>query len=832
MAAPRGRGAAWAALCVLLLCQVRLSLAGDATLDGTSDVRESADEFLQEGNASSTSSGGAGPGGKPFSIIPGLAIMTDGMLSKGVTKADCQAKCSQDATCQSFSWSLQSKEGKRVNDCYTSKASLTYSEEFTTKVKSHRFARTGRWNTLPGMTLHSPDAWTRHRDNKTDAKCAEECAEEEPCKAFSYRHNDNLCLTTSVDIMYSDRFTYYEKTKANFTMPWRLSAKEQAVHIAKQTNERKATMVASILAAKKLKKGGGSEVALSAFTTLPSAAEILSSESMLTTPSIAIAIKQPEYLERLCQRMHDLMLGDCTKPWQTLPAEQKGTWADKAQYTSVRDRCDRVCFRAATIGAMSEANRNATLAAMPADLQSKTLTAKERADAVNDLPPQLRKTAIDAMDPDTRKATVAAMNPMKALSAMSTYEREHALAAMPKETKLMVKAALKAQKPQVDDPRKSVKTVIQIGGVAQSDFEHASVLTAYRAAVGKVTAVPTEDVTVNKVDMPTSAALGGHVQVATSIMFPDGKKATAGAHTLHENINLGGFAKTLVEEESKVGMTFKNLNVSLTKSEFSDTSNDQEEMEAAIRSSVVASSPDAELKAVNCPEAIALEIKTKAAEKKSEKESKKAKEMTAKANGDVSKMKEAEQKKIAGLNEAEVKKLKADEGKARSEAEKKLAVKQRQELMAFQTAETKTKMKQKLAAAERAEKRGAGASNDVVDRANQQGKDALMKGGKDAEMAVKTLKAGTKEGRAKAEEKKAAEAVQKSKIFGTKEEKKVKSDISKEKAEKKKMDDQLASKKSKSEAMKKKELADAKSKAAREAKVISDVEPPCVFVTR
>jgi len=523
-----------------------------------------------------------------------------------------------------------------------------------------------------------------------------------------------------------------------------MTSKEQAQQIATLPPAKRAAVVANMIAGKK--HAGGSEEALSAMSVIPATADVMKADMLLTSPSIQAALKKPMYFEKLCAQLHTMMSGDCSIKWATLSKASRMAWASRKQYEGVQERCDRICFRAATIGAISPARMNETLSAMPPELKTATLSPADRSKALLALPLPLRKAAVSAMEPTLRTATIAALPPLEGLRVMAASEKARALAAMSSSARLQAVHVLQG----AGEQNSTVTTEVKMAGVTELAMAEGPVIAAYKTCMAKAAGVSASEVhvvSVKPLSTTVRRLLSGGVSVTSAITLPDGVSSDGVLGRIEKDIGSGDFAKEFKKEAAKAGFQISPA-ATLVSSTASGGPVDQTAMAAAVSSSVKKSSDGSASSALNDPKVIALEIHEKTKAKQAVRDMKAAEAAKASSAEKVKDLQAKSEKQIREVRAAEKSKLTEMEAAATTEAKAELAKRETDTRLAFEASEAKTKSKEKVAQARREEQRIKDTEETIKKRAEKEGEKAISEGQKNAEVQVEKLKVGIEEAQA------------------------------------------------------------------------------------
>jgi len=144
--------------------------------------------------------------------IPYFKFSHDGQTSGFTTQAQCEALCTDDSFCLSFSYN------KLKSTCIVSKSCVQYDLEF------NFFAKKGDKDegavgfrdlgSMKYLMLGKGSSGVNPFVGKTQLWCREKCARVESCNSFCFRKRDNLCLTSSQELGYEQEWNYYEKAGA------------------------------------------------------------------------------------------------------------------------------------------------------------------------------------------------------------------------------------------------------------------------------------------------------------------------------------------------------------------------------------------------------------------------------------------------------------------------------------------------------------------------------------------------------------------------------------------------------------------------------------------
>jgi hypothetical protein len=148
-----------------------------------------------------------------YNKVPGFSLTAGGSTHEVSSEQECQAKCSPDTSCKSFSWREEDKQ------CITSTESLSYDPEFELYVRAKNSDSGQKFRFFQGM-VYRADGWDpilgkslQECETACDATCqGTECK----CHTFSYTMPDDdldkaQCLLSGKAISYSPGFTYFEK---------------------------------------------------------------------------------------------------------------------------------------------------------------------------------------------------------------------------------------------------------------------------------------------------------------------------------------------------------------------------------------------------------------------------------------------------------------------------------------------------------------------------------------------------------------------------------------------------------------------------------------------
>jgi hypothetical protein len=173
---------------------------------------DAANAMLSGATAEKGASLPATPPPPTFRNIPYFQFAHDGTTLQGYTKQECNAACSDDEHCMSYSYN----EGDQT--CIKSTSCVQYDLEFDFYAKKDKqeegavafahlgalkYLNTGKANTGVTASVGEPEA-----------KCEEKCKGEEGCNSFCYRKRDTLCLTSTQELGYSNGWSYFEKAGA------------------------------------------------------------------------------------------------------------------------------------------------------------------------------------------------------------------------------------------------------------------------------------------------------------------------------------------------------------------------------------------------------------------------------------------------------------------------------------------------------------------------------------------------------------------------------------------------------------------------------------------
>merc|ERR1711988_537503 len=143
--------------------------------------------------------------------ISGFALHASATTVKGKDITGCQAECTGQPSCRSFSYRAEDKT------CLWSTDSLNFDPDFIMMTKAMH-SNKKKYRVFQGLTYRSK-GWLKS-DGKTKKECEDLCTKSSSCKALSYRRKDMMCLLSGKGITYSPEFNYYEKSGLSVkTMP-------------------------------------------------------------------------------------------------------------------------------------------------------------------------------------------------------------------------------------------------------------------------------------------------------------------------------------------------------------------------------------------------------------------------------------------------------------------------------------------------------------------------------------------------------------------------------------------------------------------------------------
>jgi len=140
-----------------------------------------------------------------YAEIPGFKFTNQATEVTVESKGECEAKCNQEPTCESYSYAKMSHE------CLWSTNKMQYDPDF---IFSEKSSSGGSYHEFPGL-VNSAGAGMIKINGRTAAQCEEACNAAVNCEAISYRARDMLCLLTGSSVGFHSEFDYFEKEGTN-----------------------------------------------------------------------------------------------------------------------------------------------------------------------------------------------------------------------------------------------------------------------------------------------------------------------------------------------------------------------------------------------------------------------------------------------------------------------------------------------------------------------------------------------------------------------------------------------------------------------------------------
>merc|ERR1712086_866462 len=162
------------------------------------------------------------PLSKEFDEIQDFMLDTDGMYETVDTASQCRLKCTENAKCRSYSFSVKGNDKQPGPVCVITKKFVGFDPnwKFYTKTMAvdafGKLRLMGRFKSFEGMRYIDENHY-RKVTMVTEEQCLEACEEPAPegpeCRAFSYNRDKQICLLTDDGLRYSAGFTYFERNK-------------------------------------------------------------------------------------------------------------------------------------------------------------------------------------------------------------------------------------------------------------------------------------------------------------------------------------------------------------------------------------------------------------------------------------------------------------------------------------------------------------------------------------------------------------------------------------------------------------------------------------------
>jgi hypothetical protein len=157
----------------------------------------------------------------PFFMYKVLAKQVEANSVEG-----CQAVCSAQNKCKSFTWD------KRTKNCWWSVEKLTYDDDYDYSAKQQDEKGT-HWAETPGLRWTTPISKNLYKVSKE--QCRDACLKEgAACNAISFKKSTSTCIRSSEALPTSQHATYFEKNKDKYD-----KAETAAIEAAKRKLESK-----------------------------------------------------------------------------------------------------------------------------------------------------------------------------------------------------------------------------------------------------------------------------------------------------------------------------------------------------------------------------------------------------------------------------------------------------------------------------------------------------------------------------------------------------------------------------------------------------------------
>jgi len=158
-----------------------------------------------------------------FREIPSFVFKEDSKQEYEVSRDECEGQCRNDADCISYSYKQSTEE------CIKSKSCIQYDLEYVMYARKAQtvegVAAFRMLGNLKYMEPNKEDQKVASFPGITDSACAATCGKEAKCVSYAYRSRDEMCLTSTQDLGYSEDWTYYEKAGASLLLAQKIKDK-------------------------------------------------------------------------------------------------------------------------------------------------------------------------------------------------------------------------------------------------------------------------------------------------------------------------------------------------------------------------------------------------------------------------------------------------------------------------------------------------------------------------------------------------------------------------------------------------------------------------------
>jgi hypothetical protein len=139
----------------------------------------------------------------PFFMFKHLAKEVSAMNAN-----QCEAVCSAQRKCQSYSWDAKNHE------CFWSVSKITYDDEYRYSAKVHDSTSQEDWSDTPGLKWATP--LSRNLFKVSWEECKDNCMKEgASCNAVSYKASTRTCIRSEEALPTDEHATYYEKQESS-----------------------------------------------------------------------------------------------------------------------------------------------------------------------------------------------------------------------------------------------------------------------------------------------------------------------------------------------------------------------------------------------------------------------------------------------------------------------------------------------------------------------------------------------------------------------------------------------------------------------------------------
>merc|ERR1712166_163962 len=193
-----------------------------------------------------------------YSAIPFFMYTTLAKKVKASSQHHCEAVCTAQRSCKSFTWNSKS------HTCWWSVEKLTYHDDYFYSAKVTGGPKGEEWNDTPGLRWTTP--MSKNVYKKSLEQCRQICDDEgSGCSAITYKKTTRTCIRSGEALPTSEHATYYEKLTSKYNteqadaiaeaqkkITTDCDAKAQAQKVINKSQQEDASQVNSKLRAERL----------------------------------------------------------------------------------------------------------------------------------------------------------------------------------------------------------------------------------------------------------------------------------------------------------------------------------------------------------------------------------------------------------------------------------------------------------------------------------------------------------------------------------------------------------------------------------------------------